>query len=231
MQCKTVRCNVHCAACLCDRYSTMQRSKVQCASSVCVRYNPRQCGAVCSMPVYQIQCIAERFSVQHACVSDSMQGSKVQCAACMCVRYNARHWGAMCSMSVYQVLYNAMQWGAVYSMPVCQIQCKAVRWSVQHACVSDTMQGSEMKCAACLCVRFNARQWDEVCSMPVCQVQCKAVRCSVHHACFVQYACVSDTMQGSEVQCEACLYARYKARQWGVVCGMHACQIQRNALS
>jgi hypothetical protein len=75
-------------------------------------------------------------------------------------------------------------------MPVYQIQCMAERCGVQHACVSDSMQGGKVQCAECLFVRYNSRQCCAVCSMPV-----------------------SDTMHGSEVTCEACLFVRYDARQ------------------
>jgi hypothetical protein len=70
---------------------------------------------------------------------------------------------------------------------------------VQHDCVSDTLQGRDVQCVACLCVRYNARQRGVVCSMPVCQIQLKPVMRSVQ--------------QGSEMQCAACLCVRYNARQ------------------
>ncbi len=75
-------------ACVSD---TIQGSVVQCVACLCVRYNAIEGGAVCIMSVYQIKCMAGRYSVKHSCVSDTMQGSDMKYAACLCVRYNARH--------------------------------------------------------------------------------------------------------------------------------------------
>ncbi len=86
-----------------------------------------------------------------------MQGSEVHFTAFLCVRHNARQWGEVCCMQVY-LSYNTREGGAVCIMSVYQMLSKTVMCSVKHACVSDTMQDSEVQCAACVCVRYNARQ-------------------------------------------------------------------------